>query len=124
MTMVNQLLWVHVFLDGTLAQLFLLTPTLSLRMLGLPTSTNAFWPRVTGALLAGLALANLAGLLGWTKTGIGLAGHIAVSLAVAFVLIAMLVNGTDIPTKRGRFILWAMALGLIALSLVEIAYAE
>ena len=122
--MVDSLLWIHVLLDGTLAQLFLLTPKLSLRILGLPASPTQFWPRIAGALLAGLALANLAGLLGWTKTGIGLAGHIAVSLSVAFVLLTMLMTGTEIPTKRGRAILWAMAIGLIVLSLVEVAYAQ
>jgi peptidoglycan/LPS O-acetylase OafA/YrhL len=122
--MVDSLLWIHVLLDGTLAQLFLLTPRLSLRILGLPASPTQFWPRIAGALLAGLALANLAGLLGWTKTGIGLAGHIAVSLSVAFVLLTMLMTGTEIPTKRGRAILWTMAIGLILLSLVEVAYAQ
>ena len=122
--MINQLLWLHVLFDGGLAALLLTAPALTIRALGLPSSGTSFWPRLIGGLLAGIALATLAGGMGWTKTGIGLGGHIAISTTVAFILLAMLVNGPELPTRRGRALLWGLVLGLIAISLVEVAYAE
>jgi hypothetical protein len=113
------------------ATALLLIPTTTVRALGLPAAGSALWPRLVGMLLLGLAAALVATDQGWLTlstakgplaTGLGLGALVAIHLTVAFVLATMLVFGTDVSTKRGRLLLWTLALASFGLGLVEIAY--
>jgi hypothetical protein len=117
------LLSLHVVLFGALAALLLVLPSLTLRALGLPSSGEPVWPRLTGALLAGIAIAVVAANQGWTRSGLGLGGLVAIDLVVAFTLVSALAFGTAAPTRRGRLFLWSLALVLALVGFVSIAIA-
>ena len=121
--MVTRLLWIELVFDGVLGLALLLAPILTIRLLGLPSAGLSFWPRLSGGLLIGMALATAAGGMGWTASGLGLGGRVAINVVLAFVVAAMLVNGPAIPTRRGRVLLWLLTLALSTLALVEIAWA-
>jgi hypothetical protein len=109
----------------TFAVLFLAIPGTTIRIFGLPAAGNHFWPRLLGAVYLGQALAILASDQGWTKSGLGLGGLVAINLTGAFVLLSMLVvNGSAIPTKRGKAFLWTLALVMAALGFTAIAFAN
>ena len=121
--MTNQLLWIEVIANGSLGLVLLAAPSLLISALGLAPSGSSFWPRLTGGMLLGTAIATAAGLAGWTKSGLGLGGHVAINVTVALALVSMLVLGPVVPTRRGRAFLWLLALSLLALAFVEIAHA-
>ena len=121
--MTNQLLWIEVIANGSLGLLLLAAPSLLIGALGLPPAGSSFWPRLTGGVLLGTAIATAAGLAGWTKSGLGLGGHVAINVTIALALVSMLVLGLAVPTRRGRAFLWLLALSLLALAFVEIAHA-
>ena len=116
----------ELLLDGGAALLLLLVPKLVVRILGWPPVEMTFWPRLLGAVLAGLALATAVTLAEWPRPGLGsgfgLAGHITVNLTVAFALSAMLYIGREMPTHRGWLFTALLAAGLGLLALVEIAF--
>ncbi len=121
-----KLLTLEVLVTGGFALLLLAFPAISVRLLGWPQAGSSFWPRTLGGALLGVALATITTLSDWTRDGLGagfgLAGHIAVNLTMAFVLISMLMLGPDHPTHRGAFFTWILSIGLVVLALVEVAY--
>ncbi len=121
-----KLLSIEVLISGGFALMLLVFPGSSIRLLGWPQAGSSFWPRTLGGALAGVALATIATLADWTRDGLGagfgLAGHIAVNLTMAFVLISMLMLGPDHPTHRGAIFTWILSIGLILLALIEVAY--
>ncbi len=121
-----KLLSLEVLISSTFALMLLVVPGISIRILGWPQADSTFWPRMLGAALAGVALATITTLAEWTRDGLGagfgLAGHIAVNVTMGFVLVSMLVLGPDHPTRRGAALTWALAIGLVLLALVEVAY--
>lgn len=121
--MTNQLLWLEVFTEASFGLLLLAVPGLLITVLGLPASESSFWPRLLGGVLMGTAIATAAGLASWTKSGLGLGGHVAINVSIALAVLSMLVLGPAIPAKRGRMFLWLLALSLLALAFVEIAHA-
>jgi hypothetical protein len=122
----TKLLTVQFLLHGLLALLLLFMPRLTIRAVGWPTADNAFWPRLLGGMLLGIALATLATLAGWTTNGIGagigLAAEIIINLTTAFVLLSIWFLGPAHPTLRGSFFSTALAIGMILLALIEVAY--
>lgn len=122
----TKLLSFEVLFHANLALMLLTTPNLVIRIIGWPPSTSTFWPRLLGGVLAGIALATLTTLMGWTKdgssAGIGLAAEIVINLTMAFVLFSMLFLGPDAPTYRGKIFSAVLAAFLLLLALVEIAY--
>ena len=96
-------------------------PLTVIKILGLPKSETAFWPRLLGAMLLGLAVATYMDASARLGHGLGLAGAMVLNFSVAFALIGMLVLGESAPW-RGRALLWVLAAGLLGLALVEIAY--
>ena len=122
----SKLLQLELLINGGFALILLIFPQLSVRLLGWPQAGSTFWPRTLGGALAGVAIATLTTLAGWTRDGLGsgfgLVGHIAVNMTMAFVLISMLVMGPDHPTHRGSLFTWMISIGLVLLALVEIAY--
>lgn len=119
------LLKVQLALYAALVVLLLLFPSVTARVLGLPTAVPAFWPRLTGGLLLAVAVAAVASDQGWMKpgTGLGIGGFIAINLMFAFVLASLLVAGNQVPTRRGRFALWVLAVAMAALGFTQIAFA-
>jgi hypothetical protein len=106
----------------TFAFLLLAIPQVTVRIFGLPVAGASFWPRVLGAVCLGLAAATLATDQGWTKSGLGIGGFVAINLSMAFVLLSLLIVGPPIPTRRGKIALWSIAIGTAVFGFVEIAY--
>ena len=92
-----------------------------LKIFGLPGRDTALWPRLLGASLAGMALAQLAegGIAG--SGGLGLAGTALINITCAASLAVLLITNQAAITRRGRLLLWCTVALLIVLSGVEIA---
>jgi NO-binding membrane sensor protein with MHYT domain len=119
--MSEQLLWIEACLKLGIGLSLITVPRTLARLLGLPSADQPFWPRLLGALLIGLGIASLLEVR--MQGGLGLGGSVAVNLAGAGMIGALLMLGRAGKTRRGRFLLWVAAAALVALSLVEIAYA-
>lgn len=122
----DKLLTIELLFHAQLALLLLTMPQFVIKVIGWPPVETTFWPRLVGAILAGIALATLTTLVGWTKdgagSGIGLAAEIVINLTVAFVLFSILSLGPAHPTKRGAIFTGFLATALVVLALVEVAY--
>lgn len=123
--MIGKLLTLEALLEASTGLVLLICPQITARLLGWP-SASGFWPRVAGALLLGLAAGTTADLVGWTqagpRAGVGLVGHIATNVILAFVLMSLMMVGDKPSSRRGRVFGWAGALWLTVLALVEIAH--
>lgn len=119
--MTQQLLWIEIVLKGTIGLLLVVMPKWTAYVLGLPPVTQAFWARMAGSALAGIAAAVALGAWLGKPGGIGLAGLVAINFAAAVVLVLELSVGTATPARRGRALLWLAALSLAALGLAELA---
>ena len=103
--------------------LLVAAPLSTLRLLGLARPPSGFWPRLTGAVLLGLAAATFIEIRLPGSRGLGLYGAIAINLIAAGAIMGALIMGGGAPTRRGRIVLW-LAVGLLmTLSLAEIAQA-
>lgn len=118
--MLQQLQWIEIILKAAPGLTLLAAPRTAALLLGLPAADEPFWPRLCGALLAGLAIATAIESRWLPGTSIGLAGHAAINLAVAAVLGGLLILGRAGTTKRGRLLLAIAAAVLGLLELVEI----
>ena len=122
----SKLLTFELLFHANLALMLLTTPNLVIKIIGWSPSASTFWPRMLGGILAGIALATLTTLMGWSKdgtsAGIGLAAEVVINLTMAFVLFSMLFLGPDPPTFRGKIFSGVLAGFLVLLALVEIAY--
>jgi hypothetical protein len=119
---VHQLLWLETILKLAAGAVLVLAPLTTIKVLGLPSASGGFWPRLLGAVLAGLgAAAFLAGVSNGAR-GIGLAGLIVINLIAAAVLVLMAVFGGGAPTRRGTLALWLLVVLLLILVLFEIAH--
>lgn len=118
-----QLLRLELAVLTVFAVLLLGIPRVTIRVFGLPGEGSGFWPRMLGAGALGLAIAALAADQGWTKSGLGLGGFVALNLTIALVLATLLVVGASLPTKRGQAILWVVVAIHAVLGFVQIAYA-
>ncbi|MGE0022737.1 MAG: ABC transporter permease [Hyphomicrobium sp.] len=121
-TSVHQLLWIETLLKLTAGAALVLAPLTAIKVLGLPPSANAFWPRLLGGVLIGLAAATF--LEGATERGrgLGMAGLILINTAGGTVLAFSAAFGGSAPTRRGRLAQWSIVVLLFVLSLFEIAY--
>jgi hypothetical protein len=123
--MVEKLLTLEALLAGATGLILLCCPQISARLLGWP-SASGFWPRIAGALLTGLAAGTAVDLAGWTqvgsRAGVGLVGHIATNIILAFVLVSLMMVGDRPASRRGRVFGWIAAALLTVLALVEIAH--
>ena len=116
----QQLLWLETLLKLVPGLLLALAPLTTLRILGLPRPDTGFWPRLTGALLVGIAGALV---IEGTHSGhgLGLAGAIVINLSGASVLATLLVLERGPTSTRGRSVVWALTCTLVILSVFEIA---
>lgn len=119
----HQLLWLETVLKLAGGLALLLAPLTLIRVLGLPAAASAYWPRMLGAVLVGIAAAAFIEGAWSGSRGLGLAGLVLINLAGAAGIATMALFGGGAPTRRGRFFLGSVALLLFVLALVEIAYA-
>ena len=119
------LLKLQLAIYAALVFLLLVIPLMTVRVMGLPAAATGFCPRLVGRLLLALGAAALATDQGWMKagTGLGLGGFIVINLTLAFVLASLLVVGSQVPTRRGRVVLWLLAIVFATLGFTEIAFA-
>lgn len=119
----QQLLLIETLLKLAAGAAVLLAQLETASVLGLPRPQTGFWPRLLGAVLAGLAAALFMETRLPGSRGLALAGAVAVNLIVAFTLMAEVLAGGGAATRRGKLALWIAIAGLVLLALVEIAYA-
>lgn len=119
----QQLLWIETVLKLAGGLVLLVAPRVAIAMLGLPPGAGAFWPRLLGGVLVGIAAAlYIEGALPGSK-GLGLAGVVMINLAAATIAAGQLATRKASPSARGTIVLWLLVALLFLLSLVEIAYA-
>lgn len=123
----DQLLWLETLLKGSIGLMMLMMPITSAKLAGLPHGNSAFWPRLFGAALLGIAAAFA--VEGYTQLnanisarGLGLGGAIAINLVTVLSLIGTLIF-KGVTTRRGLLLLWSFILLLVLLMLFEIAHA-
>ena len=120
---VQQILWFEVALKAVAGLTLLLIPLTAIRIVGMQRPETGFWPRLTGAVVFGIAAAVFVTLeFPDAHGGLGPAGLIAINLAGAGAMIAPLIMGSAAPTRRGRLFILANAVALLALAFLEIAH--
>lgn len=120
--MTRDLLSLELMLKAAAGVLLLLFPRTLPRLLGLPAVAETFWPRLLGGVLVGLAMATLLETQLAARNGLGLAGHVALNLAVGLTLLALLIVGKAGPSRWGRIVTGLAAIFLTVLALVELAW--
>lgn len=125
--MTDQLLWLETLLKGGIGLVMLFTPLTAAKLAGLPHGNTAFWPRLFGAALLGIAAAFA--FEGYTKlnsnvsaTGIGLGGAVIINFVTILSLVGTIIL-QGVTTRRGLLLVWSLTLMLIFLMLFEIANA-
>ena len=101
-------------------------PRTVVEALGVPDTDTTFYPSILGAVLIGIGVALVIEYVRKPTgpTGLGLYGAIAINLCGATFLIGWLLSGKlEIPF-RGQAFLWALAVVLIAISLVELVFSS
>jgi len=123
--MASQLLWIETLLKFTCGVVLLMAPITAARLLGLPHGNVGFWPRLLGALLAGLAfviyLEGASGTGGGSgrHAGISLTGIAIINATTVAVLLACIVLRLVKPV-RGIVVLWSIVLVLFGLAVLEL----
>lgn len=118
----HQLLWLETLLKLAGGLALLAAPLATLRLFGLPPAASRFWPQLLGTLLIGLAAAAFIEGAWPGSRGLGLAGLVIINVLAAAVAALGALFGAA-PTRRGCLALWALAVLLFLLALVEIAHA-
>ncbi len=121
-SMDKRLLIIDAAVNLVLGILLLLFPTGIVALLGLPPTNTNFYASILGAILFGIGIALLFECFGETKNmrGLGLDGAIVINFCGAGILLCwLLLVPFDIP-MRGKIILWSIALGVIAIGVVEL----
>ncbi len=90
------------------------------RVFGLPMAPSGFWPRLLGAVLIGIAGATYLEMV--KHNGLSIAACVIINLVGASTIIGLLIFKGAGNTRRGRATLGILALLLMVLLLVEIAY--
>jgi len=120
--MARDLLLLEMALKAIGGALLLLFPRSLARVFGLPAVGETFWPRLLGALLIGLAAATFLEAQLATKNGLGLAGYVAINLAITLALTGLLIMGRAGTSRRGRALVTLAAIGFAVLALLELAW--
>jgi hypothetical protein len=118
----SKLLLVDASINLILGVLLAVFPKSVVVFLGVPDSNTKFYPSILGAVLFGIGVALLAEYFRrpTEPAGLGLHGAIAINLCGALFLVGWLVCGNlEIPL-RGLIFLWALAAGLIVISVFEL----
>lgn len=118
----QQLLWFETVLKLVAGLLLVAFPLATVRVLGLPPAGSAFWPRLLGAILVGIAAATFIEGAWDGSRGLGMAGLVLVNL-ISVTVIALAAMFGSVTTRRGTFVVWGTVVLLFVLALVEIAHA-
>jgi hypothetical protein len=116
------LLMIDAVVNLALGILLLLFPAGIGRLLGAPPTDTNFYASILGAVLFGIGSALLLERFGAKRNirGLGLEGAIAINFCGAGVLLLwLLLVPFDIPV-RGKIILWAIAISVMAIGVVEL----
>jgi hypothetical protein len=113
----------ELILLGAYVVFLLLMPKFTVKIFGLTEDPSTFWPRVVGAGAGGVLLGVIAQDQGWTKTGIGIGGCVALNLTMAIILALMMLVGPKMPTSRGNMTVWGIAVIHAVFGFVQIAFA-
>jgi hypothetical protein len=117
----QQLLWIETLLKGSAGLLLTLAPNGTIRLLGLSPAAHAFWPRLLGILLLGIAGAIFLEGSHPGSHGLGLAGCLIVNFSAVLMLTAVLVFEAGPVSARGRVVMWALVVVLAWLCALELA---
>ncbi len=125
--MADQLLWLETLVKGSLGLIMLFVPLTAGKVAGLPHGNAAFWPRLFGVALIGMAGAfALQGYAQYnpnlTAGGLGLGGAIIINVVTILALIGTMIF-KGVVTRRGRALIWSLSLLLTIVVLFEIAHA-
>jgi len=106
-----------------IGEMLLLFPSGLVDFLGLPETNTFFYPSILGAVIVGIGIALLIELLGGgtRMRGLGLGGAIAINLCGGGALLVWLLAGPLALPLRGKIVLWAVALIVLAIGIAEIA---
>ena len=119
----QHILWFEIAFKGGLGMLLFLAPLTAARLAGLQRPETSFWPRVSGALILGLAAGVFIRLNAPAVEGsLGPGGLVAINLAGASGLFTSLILGSSAPTRRGRVVILLTTLLLLTLAFAEIAH--
>jgi hypothetical protein len=126
-SMSDQLLWFETLLKGSIGLLLVFLPITTARMAGFPHGNTAFWPRLFGSALLGIAGAfavegYIAGGAIEAK-GLGLGGAVIINLTAILSLFGTLIFSA-VATRRGKVVIWLMILLLLFLTLFEIGHTS
>jgi hypothetical protein len=118
----NTFLLVDAGISLVLGVLLLIFPADLVKSLGMPTTDQAFYRAVLGAILVGIGISLLIEFAGrWERaTGLGLAGAAAINSCAALALAALLAYANLGIPGRGRVLLWVLAVLLLAISAAEL----
>lgn len=117
------LLTIDAAINLALGLLLVLFPRPVAEVLGVPVPTSAFYASILGAVLTGIGLALLVERFRARHgvAGLGLGGAICINVCGAGVLTLWLIAGELTMPLRGRVFLWAVAIVILGLSIVEAA---
>jgi hypothetical protein len=116
------LLTIDGIINLVLGILLLLFPLGMAELLGVPQSDVNFYPTILGAVIFGVGVALLIERYGFARNirGLGLGGAIAINLCGALALLVWLVSTPLAIPLRGQVILWALAVIVLLVGIVEI----
>lgn len=120
--MKNRLLIIDGVVNMVLGTLLLLFPSGMLRLLGLPPVHHHLYTSLLGAVIFGIGVALFIELFYGDRNarGLGIAGAIAINLCGGGVLLLWLVvKPFDLP-MRGQVLLWAVAILVLTIGLIEL----
>lgn len=118
----KRLLVIDAVVNLALGVLLLIFPAGIVALVGLPATNTNFYASILGAVLFGIGIALLIERFGEHRDirGLGLDGAIAINFCGAGVLLLwLLLVPFDIPL-RGKFILWSITVGVIAIGAIEL----
>lgn len=118
----QRLLVIDAVVNLALGVLLLLFPAGIVDLLGLPLTDTNFYASILGAVLLGIGIALLIERYGEPVglRGLGLEGAIAINFCGAGVLLLWLLLVPFDIALRGKIILWCIAVGVIAIGLIEL----
>ena len=114
--------WIDAGMRLAIGLALLAVPKLAIVTLGLPKTSQTFWPRMAGVLLLALAAGTAIDARWPGKGGPTIGGLVALNVAIAFALATALVVGQLEVPGRGRLALWIAALGSALLALLQLAW--
>ena len=114
----SKMLLMDSLINVVLGLLLATFPDSVVRFLGVPKTDTKFYPSILGAVLLGIGLALLIEFYRKPSRapGLGLNGAIAINLCGALFLVGWLLSGMLAIPVRGQVFLWAVAIGLVAIS--------